>query len=107
MPDVGWRNPTKPLGFANWRSCCARLLSTGSAFQTTGPELGGWREIADSDARPGRVSELVVSALNQIEIAAGVFNHQSIPIGLIVFQSEVAVIEKAEIHPATCFFSNC
>ena len=55
----------------------------------------------DSEKSPPR---LPVGALNQIEIAAGVFNNQSIHIASIVFQAKVALIEKAEIHPATgCF----
>ena len=45
--------------------------------------------------------------LNQIKITTRVFDNQRIRIGLIIFQTKVAVIEEAEIYSVTGCFRNC
>ena len=45
--------------------------------------------------------------LDEIKIAAGVFNYESVRVGFMEFALEGVVIKKAKIDTAASFFAHC
>ena len=53
--------------------------------------------------RQGRDALFDLVRLHQVEVAAGVFNHQGVRVGFISFALEAVVIKKSQVDPAAGF----